>query len=466
MIRRHDTPAARWRIGHAREILALATPIVLTMLSQTLMWTVDTIFLGHYSSLALGAAGLGGILTWAAYSLFNNLSRISGTFVAQAHGRGDDEAVAHDTWQALYLALVTGSLLTWLGQVSDRVLPLTGNDPAVVAATYTYIRYRTLSAVFTQLGFCLMGFFQGRRRTRVPMWAGIIANVLNGVLDLWLIFGWQGIELGGHRLLAVPAMGVAGAAIATSIGAVTNALILAGAMVLPVAHRRRYRIHVPRTLDLRTLRRLVRVGAPSAVEGFIDMSSFALFTALIGRTGATALAASQITVQLLSFSFMPVWGLTTAGSVLVGNHVGARDPDGAADYGRQVYKLALVYTLLLGGAFVLLRTWLFGIFTEDPAVLAVGPALVLLAALFQVGDGLRMIGSGLLTGAGDTRPAMLTTITVMWGLFLPLTWWRVVVQGGGVTEAWLTAAICYFLQALILGWRFRGGAWRRIDLHA
>ena len=79
-----------FRVHHGREILALATPTILTMLSQTLMWTVDTALLGRVNSVSLAAAGLGGMLTWATYSLFNNLSRITGTFVSQAHGRDDD----------------------------------------------------------------------------------------------------------------------------------------------------------------------------------------------------------------------------------------------------------------------------------------------------------------------------------------------------------------------------------------
>jgi len=468
MLRPMQIPRLRlpppWRIQEARLILGLASPIVLTSLSQTLMWTVDTIFLGRFSSLALAAAGLGGILTWAAYSLFNNLSRISATFVSQAHGRGDDEAAGRDTWQTLYLAAAAGLLLTWLGQQSYRWLPLTGNSPAIVEATYTYIRWRTLSAVFTQVGFCLTGFFQGRHRTRVPMWAGIAGNLLNAVLDLWLIYGWRGFSLLGRRWLAVAPHGVAGAAIATSIGVTTGTLVLILAAVLPAELRQRYRIHLPRRPDPRVWLKLVRIGAPSAVEGFVDMSAFAVFTSLVGRAGAAALAASQITVQLLSFSFMPVWGLATAGSVLVGHRVGQGDRDGAADLGRQVYLLTLLYVLVLGGILAAGRGQVFRIFSADPAVLRFGPTLAVLAALFQVGDGMRMIGSGLLTGAGDTRPAMLTTLAVMWGVMLPLSWWLLVARGGGVTQAWLAAAACYAVQAVVLGWRFGRGGWRRIVL--
>ncbi len=222
-------PAGRldkFKVHHFGEILTLAMPTILTMLSQTLMWTVDTAMLGRVSSLALASAGLGGMLTWATYSLFNNLSRITSTFVSQAHGRGNHDAVGHYTWQGMYIALFTGLILTFLGWKSDLVLPWTRNPQDVQELTYVYIKWRSLSAVFTQLIFALMGFFQGRRDVKIPMYAGILGNVLNVILDLWLIFGWSGFELFGRTWLAMPAMGIKGAAIGTSFGTLLNAVAL------------------------------------------------------------------------------------------------------------------------------------------------------------------------------------------------------------------------------------------------
>lgn len=457
-------PLSALTVLHGREILALASPIVLTMLSQTLMWTVDTIFLGHHSSLALGAAGLGGILLWTSYCLVNNLSRITGTFVSQAHGRGDDEAVGDYAWQGLYLATVTGLAMTLLAWNARPLLDWTGVAPDILDATAEYVRWRGLSAAFTQWGFTLMGYFQGRRRVAVPMWAGLASNVVNALLDWWFIYGFAGVALAGRTWLEVPAMGLRGAALATSVGVAVNTLILACAAVLSLEDRRRFRIQAPRRPDLRKLRDIVRVGLPSAMENFVDMSTFALFSTFVGRTGTTALAANQIQVQLLSFSFMPMWGLTTAGSVLVGNRLGAGDPDGAARYGRQVYKLGLYYGLGLGLLLVAVRGHVFALFTPDPAVLALGASLAVIAAAFQLGDALRMLGSGMLTGAGDTRPVMLITLLVMWGVLLPAAWYVVVQRGGGVSAAWAVAAACYLLQGVALWLRFRSDRWRDVRI--
>lgn len=452
--------ASLLRVHDGREIMALALPNILTMLSQTLMWTVDTAMLGRVDSASLAAAGLGGMITWCGYSLFNNLSRISGTFVAQAHGAGDDELVGHYAWQGMYIALATGLVLTVAGWYSWAALPWTRNPAEVQELTYTYIKWRSLSAVATQVSFAVTGFFAGRRDVRVPMWCGIAGNVVNVVLDVWLIFGWEGLRVGGATWLAMPPMGIKGASIATSIGTAVNALALVGFALAPRL-RERYRLHRPRRPDRRALERLVRVGSPAAGENFVDMGGFVMFSVFVGTTGAVQLAASQITIQLLSFSFMPLWGLTMAAGVLTGNCLGAGQPDRAAHYGRQVYKLGTYYSLLLAAAIVLLREHLFGAFSRDPAVLALGPALALAAAVFQYFDGVRMLSSGILQGAGDTRYAMIVTAALMWGLFIPVTWYLVVARGGDVIAAWMGASVCYLLQGLFLWRRFESGKWKQ-----
>lgn len=452
--------AASWlRVHDGREIMALALPNVLTMLSQTLMWTVDTALLGRVDSSSLAAAGLGGMITWCGYSLFNNLSRISGTFVAQADGAGDDDLVGHYAWQGLYLAVAAGLLLTLAGWQSWRALPWTRNPADVQALTYTYIKWRSLSAVATQVSFAVTGFFAGRRDVRVPMWCGVAGNVVNAVLAVWLIFGWQGCALAGRTWLAVAPMGIKGAAIATAVGTFVNAAALVAFALAPHL-RARYRIHRPRRPDRRALERLVRVGSPAAGENFVDMGGFVMFSIFVGTAGAVQLAASQITIQLLSFSFMPLWGLTMAAGVLVGNSLGAGRPDRAAHYGRQVYKLGTYYSLLLALVLVALRDYLFGAFTNDPAVLVLGPALAVAAAVFQYFDGVRMLSSGILQGAGDTRYAMIVTVVLMWGLFIPLTWYLVVARDGNVIAAWMGASVCYLLQGWFLWRRFASGRWQ------
>ncbi len=450
-------------VHDGRMILALATPTIMTMLSQTLMWTVDTALIGRVDSISLAAVGLGGMLTWATYSLFNNLSRITSTFVSQSHGRGDHQSVAHYAWQGVYIALAAGVILQVLGYYSYLILPWTRNPAEVQELTYVYIKWRSMSAVFTQLIFALMGFFQGRRDVRVPMYAGIIGNAVNMVLDVWLIFGWSGFAAFGHTWLAVPAMGVKGAAIGTSVGTVINAVALLMWAVAPRL-REKYALHQPRRIDPAAIAKMVRVGLPAAWEGFIDMGGFLMFTIFVGTVSAVQLAASQITIQILSFSFMPMWGLTTAASVLTGNEIGAGHHDRAAHYGRQTYKLGTYYSLALAVVIILARHHIFRIFSNDPEVLILGAGLSIAAAIFQYFDGIRMLSSGILQGAGDTRYTMLVTLILMWGAFIPLTWFLIVVQGGDVIAAWIGASACYLAQGWLMWRRFQSDKWRQVNI--
>ena len=441
-------------IRHGREILSLAAPTILTMLSHTLMWTVDTAFLGHVSSLALASAGLGGMIVWTAYTAFNGLSRVTATFVSQANGRGDDRAVGDYTWQGIYLCVVTGALLMMFGDYSHTVLGWTGNSPEIQAETYVYIRLRTISAIGTQLVMCLTGFYTGRKDMRKPMYAGIAANIVNGVLDYLLIFG--------HG--PFPALGLRGAAIATSISVFVNAGILVGLFLGRAEFRARYGAHLPRIPSISKVLDMTRVGIPASVGDFIDMFGFTVFSALVGRAGAASLAASQITIQLLSFSFMPLWGLTVAATVLVGNRIGEGNPDRAERYGNEAYIVCLYYTLVLAGIIALFGRHLFHIFTPDAEVLALAAGLTVAAAIFQIFDGLRMIGLGILQGAGDTRFPMWLAFAVLLCFFVPLTYYVVEVREGGVIHAWFAGCLSYMLMAGGTFYRYRRGHWRSMNI--
>jgi MATE family multidrug resistance protein len=455
---------ASLRIEHGREIFIIAAPTVLTMLSQTLMWTVDVAFLGHVSSLALAAAGLGGMITWTGYSIFNNLSRVTATFVSQANGEGNDARAAAYAWQGIYVAILAGAFLTLAGWHAGRFLPLVGLPHELEQQTAVFIRYRSLSAIGTQLSLTLGGFHQGRKDVRKPMYAGIAANALNLALDYLLIFGWNGVSILGRHHFGTAPLGVKGAALATTSAVWLNALLLAGPLLLSPSIRRRYRMHVPRQPEIQAMRDLVRIGLPSSIDTFADMLAFALFSSFIGRTGAVALATSQITIQLLSFSFMPMWGITTAATVLVGNLIGARDLARAARYAREILVVGTGYVLLLAALLALFGDRLYAIFTRDPEVLRAAGSMALLAAIFQVFDGMRMLVLGILQGAGDTRYPMWVSVGVLYGLFVPLSAWLSIGLHRGVAEIWIAGCVAYALIATGLFLRYRAGRWKEIRI--
>jgi MATE family multidrug resistance protein len=315
---------------------------------------------------------------------------------------------------------------------------------------------RGLSAVATQLAFCLAGFFQGRKDVTTPMWAGIIGNLVNIVLDIVLIFG--------VAALGIEPMGIAGAAWATTIGAYVQTAVLLYAVLLPRQLRQRYALQRPRMPRLLPLWKVIRVGVPASVYGFLDMGFFLLFTSYVGRQGEAALAANQITVQLLSFSFMPVFGLSVAATVLVGNALGAKNPDLAVQYARECFLVSVFYCSAVAVIFVCGGQHIFALFSTDPEVLILAAGLAQAAAVFQFFDGAQLMGNGVLGGAGDTRVPMLYTLVSLWLLALPAVYWVLVVAEQSVLLGWFAAAAGYGVMATAIFVRVYRGRWRHLKL--
>jgi MATE family multidrug resistance protein len=177
---------------------------------------------------------------------------------------------------------------------------------------------------------------------------------------------------------------------------------------------------VPLLMGEPTMRRLVELGLPAASTVTAEVGVFALATAMAGSLPPVATASHQIALNIAAVAFMIPLGLASAGAVRVGNAVGARDPAGAAAAGWAVIALGTAFMLLSGAAFVLIPRALIGLFTSDPAVVELGSSLLLIAAVFQLFDGLQGVATGTLRGLGDTRTPMLTNLAAHWLLGLPI----------------------------------------------
>jgi MATE family multidrug resistance protein len=194
------------------------------------------------------------------------------------------------------------------------------------------------------------------------------------------------------------------------------------------------------------------------------MTSFAVFTSVVASMGDAKMAASQAFVMLLSLSFMQAIGISIASSTLVGRYVGAGDRPGV----RASFRSSLVLGVGLAGVvavlFVTIPTPLLRIFTDDPAVVALGRPLLLLGALFQLFDAVAIITEGALRGAGDTRWPFLLETALGWGFFVPVAYGLGIALEGGLTGAWFGGLIYIGLLALLLVRRFRSGAWQQIRI--
>jgi MATE family multidrug resistance protein len=439
--------------GSLREVAVLAAPVVLSQLSATLMGIVDSALVGRLGATELAAVGFANVWNWTAFCLLLGTASAVQTFVAQDHGAGHERRCGAWAWQAGYL-LAPAALLFALALLALAPLALRALGPSaeLQAAALAYLRPRLLGMPALVIAFTWMSFFRGIGDTRTPLAAIVVANALNAVLDYGLVFGRLGL----------PAWGVSGAGTATALAEWLYAgLLLAAAGRARVA---RAFATAPPAPDRRTVRRFARTGLPVGGQWVFDMLAFALFTTLVARMGDEAMAASQAFVMLLSLSFMQAVGLQVAAATLVGRYVGARDLDAA----RRSFGAALrlggllaagVGALLLGAPELAMR-----VFTDDPAVVALGVPLVRLGALFQLLDAGGIVASGGLRGAGDTRWPFLFQAGLAWGLFLPLAWLFGLALGGGLFGAWVGGTVYVAVLAAGLLLRFRSRAWESIRI--
>jgi MATE family multidrug resistance protein len=432
-----------------RRVIRLAYPVVLSSLAATLMGLTDTLFMGWVGTSEQGGVGLGGMLGWVFVSFFVGTLNVVNTYVAQQVGAGEDERCGEVVSHGLFLALGFTVLLELLAPQTGRVVAIFGAPAAVAAVATAYSRIRVAGAPFHLLEATLTSFLRGIGDTRTPMKVSLGVVLLNLPLNYWLIFGGLG----------VPALGPAGAAYATvaaqGCGVVALALVCYRRVL-----RERFGIRLWRRLRARQLSSMLQVGAPIGVGWLLEMAIWLAFSAFISSLGKESLAAHNIVLQVIHVSFMPGLALSVAATTLVGQHLGARDPAGAARAGYAALKLGIAFMTLMGMVFLLGGGLIASAFNQDPTVIAIARKLFLIAAAFQMFDAMGMVSGGILRGAGDTRWPMAISVGFSWLVFLPLIWLLGHRFGWGVTGSWVGATVYIIGLGLTLLARVASGRWR------
>jgi MATE family multidrug resistance protein len=277
----------------------------------------------------------------------------------------------------------------------------------------------------------------------------VAANVANLVLDLLLVFGGGALPAWTGPLRAVPPLGAAGAAIASTLVTCVQTGLLA---------RATSRAPAPgppaRRPDARDLRRALTVGAPVGLHMGAEVGIFALVGFLAGRLGPAEIAAHQIAIAYASLSFCVALGIGNAGGVRVGWAVGARDRAAARRAGLVAIAAGAAFMSLSGLAFLLWPGALARLSTDDPAVLATATPLLVVAAVFQVSDGVQGVGAGVLRGAADTRFTFAANMVGHWAVGLPIALGLGIAAGLGVVGLWWGLCAGLSLVAAALLWRF------------
>ena len=442
-------PAGRPIGDELRRLAALAGPVVVAEVGWMTMGLVDTVMVGPLGPAAIGAVGLGGALFMALGVFGMGLLLGLDTLVSQAFGAGRlDEGrrwLVHGVALAALLTLPM-MLLGWSGLGAlDRMRI----HPEVVTLARPYLE-AVVWSLPPLLGYAACRrYLQGVSVVRPIAFALVTANLLNAAANWALIYGHLGL----------PALGVRGAAWATVVARIYMAGVLAAAVVL---ERHSAAVSPWRALlriELRRLGRLTALGFPAAAQITLEVGVFAAATALAGRIDPVSLAAHQIALNVAGFVYMVPLGVASAGAVLVGQAVGARDPARAARAGWTALGAIACFMALVAVVFLTVPQLLLATFTRDARVVGLGTSLLAVAALFQLFDGLQVVATGILRGVGDTRVPMAMNLAAHWLLGLPVGYALALSAGWGVVGLWIGLSVGLISVGIALtgvwAWRAR-----------
>ena len=433
-----------WEENKLRTLGALAWPIAVSMLSYSLMSVADTYFVGQLGASPLAGVGMASTLTWAGVCFAFGLLRAVKVLVSQARGAGQLEQTREYLFAGKLLGAAIGIVLIIAVPLIEPGLRLLLDSEAAADSAVSYFRVRMLSIPFLLMFVAAREFRYGMGDTRLPMVAGVIANLLNVVLDFIFIVKLE--------------WGVEGAAWATVVAVLVEWLIvLVPTWSSILAGRSAQWIH---------LRSIVSIGTPSGIQFTLEMGSFTLLAAMIARLGDVEMAAHQIALQVIHVAFLPVVSLGEGASVMAGQAVGARRDDLIVPVSRLAMRIGFLYMACCAAVLLGLGQNIAEVFaTEAELVLGV-QGLLMVAAVFLLGDSVNIVCRCVLRGLGDVRIPAMVGIVLAWGCTPPLMWWLGYRCGYGAVGGWIGLALEVFLSAGILSHRLFAGYWRRAALES
>jgi MATE family, multidrug efflux pump len=430
-----------------RPTLSLALPLVLAEIGWMSMGIVDTVMVGHLpdSARAIGAVSISS-------NLFNVLAFFGGgvligldTLVAQAFGAGRREDCHRSLVNSIYLSIVMTPFLMLPVWFFGPLLQRLHIEPQVATLAVPYMKALAWGLFPLLLYFAVRRCLQAMNMAQPIAFALVSANIINAFFNWVLIYG----------KLGAPAMGVVGSGWSTALSRVYLAVVLVTYLLWYDRRHRTELLKTPINIDYLRIRRLIALGLPAAMQMTLEISVFALATALIGRLGALALATHQIALNTVALTYMVPLGISSAAAVRVGHAIGRGKPIAAGNAGDAAIFLGASFMTLAGICLLVFPRWIARMYTPDESVIRSTSLLLVAGAAFQLFDGIQTVATGALRGAGDTRTPMLCHFTAYWVIGMPLGAWLCFRRNWGAFGIWsgLSLALILIGIVLLIVWR-------------
>lgn len=431
-------------------ILKLAWPVLASMFLEFALSLANYFWVGFLGTPEQDAVTTSMIVTWTVYGTVSIIVIGITALVSRAIGAKDKAQAAYVSKQGILMAIGAAIIFTLAGVLAaPYIMVFMKASPQVTELGTPYLRVFSIGIGFFYINDALGAIFRASGDTRSPMYSYVTATLLNIILDPFLIFGWG----------PFPKLGVTGAAVATVISVFTAFLIF-----LTLILKRKLEFSLSgwyRTKpDFGTMFKMFKIGIPISMQNIIFSCVYWFIIQIVHHYGDAAGAAMGIGNRLESLSFLVAFGFSIAASTMVGQNLGARQPDRAAKCAWGSVKIIIIETFFVSMVFVTIPGLITSIFTSDPAVHKIARDYVFILGLSQMFMGIEIVLEGAFSGAGNTIPPM--AVSIPWSIArLPLAYFLCFVVDIGINGVWWTLTITSFFKALILFFWFRKGDWKK-----
>jgi putative MATE family efflux protein len=436
-----------------RTIWALAWPVIITFLLESLVGLIDTLMVGRLGATAVAAVGVGAQILSSVSVAMTAVGTGTLALVARQIGAQERRTAEHVLGQSILAAFVL-SVLCVLPVIvyAPRIVGWFGVDAGVIEQGAGFTRFVMLSIPQSAVLFVIGSALRGAGDTRTPLLIGFIVNVLNLFFNYVLIFGKLGF----------PALGVRGSGLATTIAFTVGvflgmALLVRGRLVMRLQPRH-FRV------DTTIVRRVLAIGSPAAIEQILMQIGFFLYLVFAAQYGTSAVAAYFIGVRILALSFLPGYGFAAAAAALVGQNLGARRPEWARRAGWESNRLSVYLMSTCGLLIILTAQPIAASFVDDPEVIADTVSFIWALGLAQPFMAVDFTLGGALRGAGDTRFPLIAVFVGFYGCRLLCAYLVTYILHLAIHWVWLALIGDYIARAALKAWRFRSERWMHIQV--
>lgn len=434
--------------AESRILIRIAIPIILSQLGAVGMTAMDTIMVGPLGAEALAAVGLGSALHMALMVVTTGTLFGMAPLVSQAFGRGDRQMCRRVLMQGLWVAGILMVPMFALNTLGEPIALLAGQDPDIAVVVGEYMGALAWGVPPLLVFMAIRQFLEGMSLTKPAMVLSFIGLGLNFIGNWVFIYGVGGI---------VEPMGPVGAGWTTSV---VRWGMLLGMIIFVVRHPDLHPFRgVRRRIEGALLRRIIQIGMPTGIQVGLELGLFTFAAVMMGWFGAVELGTHQVTLNIAATTFMVALGLSFAGSIRVGQTIGAGERDRTRLVVLLTYAFAVVSMATFSILFLTIPERLIGLYTDDPQVIALGVSLLFMAALFQVFDGAQIAGFSVLRGAADTRVPMMIAAVAYWGVGATAAYFLAFHTSMGPPGIWAGLVMGLVAATFLLVWRVRVIHW-------